>query len=36
MKWTSEEPDSDTMMFTATIMLDGQPSENSALLKRVE
>jgi len=36
MKWTSEEPDGDTMMFTATIMLDGQPSENSALLKRVE
>ena len=36
MKWTTEEPDSDTMMFTATIMLEGQPSENSALLQRVE
>ena len=36
MKWTTEESDSDTMMFTATVMLDGQPSENSALLKRVE
>ena len=36
MKWTTEESDSDTMMFTATLMLDGQPSENSALLKRVE
>ena len=36
MKWTTEESDSDTMMFTATVMLDGQPSENSALLKRVQ
>ena len=36
MKWTTEESDSDTMMFTATVMLDGQPSEISALLKRVE
>ena len=36
MKWTIEESQSDTMMFSAIIMLDGQPSENSALLKRVE
>ena len=36
MRWTTEESDSDTMMFTATVMLDGQPSENLALLKRVQ
>ena len=36
MKWTTEKSPSDVMMFTATVMIDGQLSQNSALLKRVE
>ena len=36
MKWTTEKSHSDVMMFTASVMIDGQPSQNSALLKRVE
>ena len=36
MKWTMNDEDSDTMLFTNTIMLDGELTENSALLSRVE
>ena len=35
MKWTMQE-DSNAMLFTNTIMLDGQLTENSALLTRVD
>ena len=36
MKWTMNDEDSNSMLFTNTIMLDGELTENSALLSRVE
>lgn len=36
MQWTMEGPNGDSMLFTNTIMLDGQMTENTALLTRVE
>ena len=36
MKWTMQEDDSNSMLFTNTIMLNGELTENSALLTRVE
>ena len=36
MKWTMQDGDNSTMLFTNTIMLDGELTENSALLTRVE
>ena len=36
MKWTMQDDDSNSMLFTNTIMLNGELTENSALLTRVE
>ena len=36
MKWTMQGEDGNSMLFTNTIMLDGQLTENSALLTRVD
>ena len=36
MKWTMQGDDGKSMLFTNTIMLDGQLTENSALLTRVD
>ena len=36
MKWTMQDDDSNAMLFTNTIMLDGELTENSAQLTRVE
>ena len=36
MKWTMQGDDGNSMLFTNTIMLDGQLTENSALLTRVD
>ena len=36
MKWTMQDDDSNAMLFTNTIMLNGELTENSALLTRVE
>ena len=36
MKWTMQDDDSNAMLFTNTIMLDGELTENSAQLIRVE
>ena len=36
MKWTMQDGDSNSMLFTNTIMLNGELTENSALLTRVE
>ena len=36
MKWTMKDDDSNAMLFTNTIMLDGELTENSAQLTRVE
>ena len=36
MKWTMKDDDNSSMLFTNTIMLDGELTENSALLTRVE
>ena len=36
MKWTMQEDDSNSMLFTNTVMLNGELTENSALLTRVE
>ena len=36
MKWTMQADDSDSMLFTNSVMLDGQLTENSALLTRVD
>ena len=36
MKWTMEGDDGDSMLFTNTIMLNGELTENSALLTKVD
>ena len=36
MKWTMQDDDSNSMLFTNTIMLNGELTENSALLTRVD
>ena len=36
MKWTMQGDDGDSMLFTNTIMLNGELTENSALLKKVD
>ena len=36
MKWTMQDDDNSAMLFTNTIMLDGELTENSAMLTRVE
>ena len=36
MKWTMQADDGDSMLFTNSVMLDGQLTENSALLNRVD
>ena len=36
MKWTMQDDDANSMLFTNTIMLNGELTENSALLTRVE
>jgi hypothetical protein len=36
MQWAMEGANGDSMLFTNTIMLDGQMTENTALLTRVE
>ena len=36
MKWTMQDGNNNAMLFTNTIMLDGELTENSALLTRVE
>ncbi len=36
MKWTMRDDDNSSMLFTNTIMLDGELTENSAMLTRVE
>ena len=36
MKWTMQDDNSNAMLFTNTIMLDGELTENSAQLTRVE
>jgi hypothetical protein len=36
MKWTMQDDDNSSMLFTNTIMLDGELTENSAMLTRVE
>ena len=36
MKWTMQDDDNNAMLFTNTIMLDGELTENSAQLTRVE
>ena len=36
MKWTMQDDDNSSMLFTNTIMLNGELTENSALLTRVE
>ena len=36
MKWTMQGDSSNSMLFTNTVMLDGQLTENSALLTRVD
>jgi hypothetical protein len=36
MKWTMQGDDGDSMLFTNTIMLNGELTENSALLTKVD
>ena len=36
MKWTMQGDDGDSMLFTSTIMLNGELTENSALLTKVD
>ena len=36
MKWTMQDDDSNSMLFTNTIMLNGELTQNSALLTRVD
>ena len=36
MKWTMQNEDNNSMLFTNTVMLNGELTENSALLTRVE
>ena len=36
MKWTMQDDDNSSMLFTNTIMLDGELTENSAMLTRME
>ncbi len=36
MKWTMQDDDNNSMLFTNTVMLDGELTQNSALLTRVE
>ena len=36
MKWKMWESDPDKMLFTNTVMLDGEPTSNSAIIKRVQ
>ena len=36
MKWTMQDEGNNAMLFTNTVMLDGELTENSALLTRVE
>ena len=36
MQWAMQGANGDSMLFTNTIMLDGQMTENTALLTRVE
>jgi hypothetical protein len=36
MQWAMQGPNGESMLFKNTIMLDGQMTENTALLTRVE
>ena len=36
MKWTMQDDDNNSMLFTNTLMLNGEFTENSALLTRVK
>jgi hypothetical protein len=36
MQWAMQGSDGDSMLFTNTVMLDGQMTKNTALLTRVK